>query len=300
MTTSEATEASGQGSPAPGGRATLAGHTVARIGFGVMQLEHADRDAALAVLRQAIDAGVNHIDTAGFYVGCNALIRAALAPYADNLVIVSKVGAVRDAAGSLVPAQRPQQLRAQVETDLAALGAERIGVVNLRRLDAPPGIIAEGEQVVGLDDQLAELSALRDAGKIGAIGLSNVTTAQLRQALAAGIACVQDFYGVLERATEPVLELCREHGIAWVPYSPLGSAFPNRPHVTRNPGVAAIAADMGATPAQVALAWLLDHYDGTLLIPGTASPGHLAENIAAGRLRLPAAAVSALDKLAAE
>ncbi|HEX6448245.1 MAG TPA: aldo/keto reductase [Trebonia sp.] len=298
MTVSEATGASGQGSPAPGGSAMLAGRTVARIGFGVMQLEHADRDAALTVLRQAIGAGVNHIDTAGFYVGCNALIHAALAPYADNLVIFSKVGAVRDADGSLVPAQRPEQLRGQVETDLAALGTERVGGVNLRRLDAPPGIIAEGDQIVSLDDQLAELSALRDAGKIGAIGLSNVTAGQLSQALPAGIACVQNSYNVLERATEPVLDLCREHGIDWVPYFPLGSGFANRPHVTRNPAVVAIAADLAATPAQVALAWLLAHYDGTLLIPGTASPDHLAENIAAGSLRLPAAAISALDKLA--
>jgi hypothetical protein len=270
---------------------------VARIGFGVMQLEHADRDAALAVLRQAIDAGVNHIDTAGFYIGCNALIRAALAPYADNLVIVSKVGAVRDADSALVPAQRPEQLRDQVEANLAALGAERVGVVNLRRLDAPPGIVAEGDQIVGLDDQLAELSALRDAGKVGAIGLSNVTTGQLTQALPTGIACVQNSYSVLDRATEPVLELCREHGIAWVPNFPLGSGFANRPHVTRNPAVDAIAADTAATPAQVALAWLLAHYDGTLLIPGTASPGHLAKNIAAGSLRLPTAAISTLDKL---
>ena len=246
--------ASGQGSPAPGGSATLAGHTVARIGFGVMQLEHAEREPALAVLRQAIDAGVNHIDTAGFYVGCNALIRAALAPYPDNLVIVSKVGAARDADGTLVPAQRPEQLREQVEADLATLGAERVDVVNVRRLDAPPGIIAEGDQIVGLDDQLAELSALRDAGKIGAIGLSNVTDGQLRQALPAGIACVQNSYSVLDRVTEPVLELCREHGIAWVPYFPLGSAFANRPQVTRNPEVATIAADAAATPAQVALA----------------------------------------------
>jgi hypothetical protein len=264
-----------------------------------MQLEHADRDAALVILRQAIDAGVNHIDTAGFYVGCNALIHAALAPYPDNLVIVSKVGAVRDAGGTLVPAQRPEQLREQVQTDLATLGTDRIGVVNLRRLDAPPGITAEGDQKASLDDQLAELSALRDAGKIGAIGLSNVSPDQLRQASPSGIACVQNSYNVLERAAEPVLELCREHGIAWVPYFPLGSGFADRPHVTQNPAVAAIAADMAATPAQVALAWLLAHYDGTLLIPGTASPDHLAENIAAGSLRLPAAAIAALDKLAA-
>jgi pyridoxine 4-dehydrogenase len=141
-------------------------------------------------VRQAADAGVNHIDTAQFYGECNALIRAALAPYPDDLVLVTKVGADRDADGRLVPAQQPAQLRAQVEANLATLGVERVGVVNLRRLDAQPGLIAEGDQLVDLDDQIAELAALRDAGKIGGIGLSNVSAGQLRQALPAGIACV--------------------------------------------------------------------------------------------------------------
>jgi pyridoxine 4-dehydrogenase len=226
------------------------------------------------------------------------LIHDALAPYPDQLVLVSKVGATRDADGRLVPAQRPEQLRDQVEANLTTLGVEQVGVVNLRRLDARPGLIAEGDQKVSLDDQLAELSALRDAGEIGAIGLSNVSAGQLGHALPAGITCVQNSYGVLDRSAEPVLELCREHGIAWVPFFPLGSGLPNRPKAASDLTVAAIAAGLGATPAQVALAWLLAHYDDTLLIPGTANPAHLAENIAAGSLRLSAASITALDQLA--
>src|ERR1700722_14748586 len=165
--------------PAPGGTGRLAGRVVARIGFGAMQLERGDRDSALAVLRQAVAAGVNHIDTAHFYGDCNALIRVALAPYPDDLVLASKVGAELDAGGKLVSAQRPEQLRAPVEAKLAGLGAPGIDVVNLRRLDAAPGIVAEGDQLVDLDDQLAELVALREAGKIDGIGLSNVSADQL-------------------------------------------------------------------------------------------------------------------------
>ena len=287
--------------PVPGGPAELAGRLVARIGFGVMQLGRpaVTRDAALTVLRQAADAGVNHLDTAQFYGPCNGLIRAALAPYDDDLVLVSKVGADRDARGGLVPAQRPAELRAQVEANLAALGAERLGVVNLRRADAPPGIIATGEQVVSLDDQLAELVALRQAGKIGGIGLSNVSAGQLEQALPAGIGCVQNSYSVLDRAAEPVLGLCRAHGIAWVPFFPLGSAgFASLPKVTDNPTVRAVAAELGITPAQAGLAWQLAHYDKTLLIPGTSTAAHLAENLAVGAVTLPADAIASLGRLA--
>jgi pyridoxine 4-dehydrogenase len=279
----------------------LAGRPVARIGFGAMQLERPDvtREAAVAILGQAAAAGVNHIDTAQFYGHCNELIRAALAPYDPALVLVTKVGAERDAAGKLVPAQRPEQLRAQVEANLAALGTDQLAVANLRRLDAPPGIIAGGDQKVGLDDQLAELTALRTAGKIGGIGLSNVSPRQLAQAVPAGIACVQNWYSVVDRTGEPVLDLCREHGVAWVPYCPLGGgAFFTRPKATGQPAVLKVAAELGATPAQVALAWLLAHYDQTLLIAGTASPAHLAENIAAADVKLPAAALAVLDGLA--
>lgn len=300
----EAIRRTGPLTRAPGGTVPLAGRPVARVGFGVMQLERSavGKDAALAILRQAASAGVNHLDTAQFYGACNELIREALAPYDDDLVLATKVGAVRDADAKplpLIPAQRPDELRAQVEANLAALGTERLGVVNLRRLDAKPGIIAEGEQRVDLDDQLAELNALRDAGKIGGIGLSNVSAAQLRQALPAGIACVQNLYSALDRTAEPVLDLCREHDIAWVPFFPLGSAFPGMPKVTDDPAVAAIAAELGVTPAQVGLAWQLAHYDRTLLIPGTANPAHLAENLAAGGIKLPEASRTAIDQLAA-
>lgn len=285
---------------ASSGTATLAGRVVNRIGFGAMQLERAtvSEEAALAILREAVRAGVNHIDTAHFYGRCNALIHKALAPYPDDLVLASKVGADRDGDGTLLPAQRPAQLRAQVEANLATLGAEQVSVVNLRRLDARPGLIAEGDQRVDLGDQLAELTALRDAGKIGGIGLSNVSAGQLRQALPTGIACVQNSYSVLDRTAEPVLELCGEHAIAWVPFFPLGSGFPNQPKVTGNPTVIALAADLAVTPAQVGLAWLLEHDENTLLICGTSDPVHLAENLAAGAIRLPAPAVKALDQLA--
>lgn len=288
--------------------AALAGRPVARVGFGAMQLPGRDRDAAIAVLRRAVDAGVNHIDTAHFYGPgeANALIREALHPYPDDLVLVSKVGAEHapETEIGLALAQRPEQLRAGVEANLAQLGVEQIPVVNLRRTDAPPGVVAEGEQLVDLDDQLAELSALREEGKIGAIGLSAVNPDKLEQALPVGVACVQNAHSVLDRRAEPVLEICREHGIPWVPFFPLGSAFPagsafpGTSKVTDHPVVVGIAAALGATPAQVGLAWELAHYDNTLLIPGTADPAHLDDNIAAGDVRLSAEAQSELDALA--
>jgi pyridoxine 4-dehydrogenase len=293
---------------APGGTAILAGRRVARIGFGAMQLAAAPsgrpaagRAAAIAVLRSAVDQGVNHIDTAQFYGAgaCNELIRDALRPYPGDLALVSKVGADHDPRRGLVPAQRPGQLRASVEANLAALGAERLAVVNLRRLDAPPGLRAEGDQLVDLDSQLAELVALRDEGKIGGIGLSGVGPEQLRQALPAGIACVQNAYSVLDRSSEPLLDLCREHDVAWVPFFPLGSGMPGAARVTEHPAVVAAASAVGATPAQVGLAWLLAHDPGTLLIPGTTSLAHLHDNIAAGSVALGPDATAALDRIAA-
>jgi aryl-alcohol dehydrogenase-like predicted oxidoreductase len=194
-----------------------------------------------------------------------------------------------------VPAQRPAELRAQVEDNLATLGTDRLAAVNLRRADVPPGIIAEGDQRVDLDDQLAELSALRDEGKIGGIGLSHVSADQLRQAVPAGIVCVQNLYNLLDRSAEDQLDVCREHGIAWVPYFPLGSSHPRFPKVTEHPAVVATAERLAATPAQVGLAWLLAHYGNTLLIPGTSDPAHLAENVAAGDVRLDAGAMAALN-----
>jgi hypothetical protein len=289
----------------PGGVAVLAGHRVARVGFGAMQFAvkrpAPDEEAAVTVLRAAVDMGVNHIDTAQFYGAgtSNELIRAALRPYPADLRIVSKVGATSDPAGDIVLAQRPEQLRAEVEANLATLGTERLAVVNLRRADMAPGLRAEGDQLVDLDSQLAEMVALRDEGKIGAIGLSHVSGEQVGQALPVGIACVQNYYNVLERSAEPVLDACRSAGVAWVPYFPLGAAsFPGIPRVTDDPTVISIAATLGVTPAQVGLAWLLAHYSGTLLIAGTTSLDHLKENLAAGSVELGPDHMALLDGLA--
>jgi aryl-alcohol dehydrogenase-like predicted oxidoreductase len=283
-----------------GGTARLGESTVARIGFGVMQLERRvpSREAARAILTAAADAGINHFDTAAFYGDCNELIREALGARRDGVVLATKVGAARNAAGDLVPGQTPEELRRQVEENLASLGTDHLEVVNLRRLDHAPGIRAEGDQIVDIDLQLAELEALRDAGTIGAIGLSNVSAQQLEHALPAGIVCVQNHYNVLERDSAPVLESCRQNGVAWVPYFPLGSAFPGREKVTGVPTVQAVAAELGATPAQVALAWLLAEYENTLLITGTSDPAHLAENVATGDLHLPPDALEALNRVA--
>jgi aryl-alcohol dehydrogenase-like predicted oxidoreductase len=290
----------------PGGSAVLAGRSVARIGFGAMQLPGPrvsgpprDRKTALAVLRRAIELGVNHIDTAQYYGPdvANELIHAALYPYPDELVLVSKVGAERDTLGGWSPAQRPEQLRAGVEANLRSLAVERIGVVNLRLLDVEPDAEGDG-QGVDLDSQLAEMVALRDEGKIGGIGLSNVTIAQLRRALPAGIACVQNAYSLLDRAGEPLLDLCREHDLAWVPYFPLGSAFPGVAKVTEHPAVLTASATLGATPAQVGLAWLLAHDPSVLVIPGTSSLDHLAENVATALVQIDDDTMAVLDRLA--
>ncbi|MGZ0146929.1 aldo/keto reductase [Kribbella sp. WER1] len=287
----------------PGGTVKLGQHEIARIGYGAMQLEHVDTAAASAVLRRAVELGVDHVDTASFYghATVNAHIRAALHPYPDNLVIVSKVGARRvDAPVPLALAQRPVDLRAQVHLDLTSLGLDQVPVVNLRRADQGPGLIAEGDQIVPIDDQLAELIALRDEGLIGGIGLSNVSTAQLRQALPAGIVCVQNAYSVLDRSSEPQLEVCAENGIAWVPYFPLGSAFDQIPSPTDNPVVRRLAEQLDTTPAAVCLAWILAHDNHTALIPGTRSVPHLEENLAVANVHLAAESLAELDNLAAQ
>ncbi|OBB86459.1 aldo/keto reductase [Mycolicibacterium peregrinum] len=283
----------------PGGTGTIGGHSVARIGYGAMGLgRELPHDDATAVLHRAVELGVNHIDTASFYDDgvVNRRIRDALAPYRDDLLIVSKVGA-RPATGPipLALAQHPADLRRAVELDLAGLGLDQIPVVNLRRADIGPGLVAEGEQIVDLDDQLAEMIALRDEGKIGAIGISNVGLETLRRALPAGIVCVQNAYSLLNRSHEDELALCNEQGIAWVPFFPLGSAFPGFPKVAENAVVQRIAADLGVSGAQIGLAWLLAHAPNTLLIAGTTSVAHLEENLAAGDLVLNEQQLADLD-----
>ena len=290
--------------PAPGGTAALGDRSVARIGYGAMQLErhHDDPAAGIAVLRRAVELGVDHVDTAAFYGNgfVNGLIRDALTPE-DGVTVVSKVGAVPNPGGPipLRPAQRPAELREQVETNLRELGLDRIPVVNLRRLDVGPGIVADGDQVVDLDEQLAEMVAMRDEGKIGGIGLSAVDLAVLRRALPAGIVCVQNAYSLLDRQYEPMLDLCVAEGIAWAPFFPLGSAFPGLPKVTDEPAVIRAAGALGVTPSQVGLAWLLGHAADVLLIPGTSSIRHLEENVAVGDVVLDAATTAELDAVAA-
>jgi pyridoxine 4-dehydrogenase len=288
------------GAPRAGGAGTLAGHTVSRIGFGAMQLErlHGDRDAAIALLRRVVELGVDHVDTAQFYGDgfVNGVVRDAFGPE-DGVVVVSKVGADPNPAGPrpLRPAQRPEQLRASVEDNLKSLGLEQIPVVNLRRLDTRPGLRAEGDQIVDIDDQLATMTALRDEGKIGAIGLSAVTLEGVRRALPAGIVCVQNSYSLVSRGDEEMLRLCVDERIAWVPFFPLGGAFAGMPKVTDDSAVTAAALAIDRTPAQVGLAWLLRHAPNVLLIPGTASTDHLEANVAAGTIILDDTTMSTLD-----
>ena len=255
-------------------------------------------DEAIALLRRAVGLGVNHVDTAEFYgFGfANAVIREALRPE-DGVLVVTKVGADPDPGGRLPLriAQRPEQLRASVEDNLRSLGVDWLPVVNLRRLDSGPGLRPERDQVVGLDDQLAVMTALREEGKIGAIGLSSVTLDGLRRALTAGIACVQNAYSLVSRDDEDMLRLCLAEGIAWVPFFPLGGAFPGLPKVTEEPAVRAVAESLGVTPSQVGLAWLLHRARNVLLIPGTADTAHLEANMAASEISFDAAAHAALD-----
>ena len=289
--------------PSPGGVGRIGDRDVARIGYGAMQLEPeaTSTDDAIALLRRAVELGVNHIDTASFYSGgeVNRRIRAALSPYPDDLVVVSKVGA-KSVTGGVIPlaaAQQPAELRAAVEADLTQLGLDRIDVVNLRRLDLGPGLQAEGDQIVDLDDQLAEMITLREEGKIGAIGISSVPLDTVRRALPAGIVCVQNAYSLLNRSQEDLLEICVAEGIAWVPFFPLGSSFPGFPKVADNPVVRSIAAELDVTPSQVGLAWLLAHAADTLLIAGTRSVAHLEENLGTDGVVLTADALARLDAI---
>ncbi|MFS7873128.1 aldo/keto reductase [Streptomyces asiaticus] len=282
--------------------ASFAGRAVFRIGYGAAQLArlHDRRGEAVALLRRAVELGVDHVDTAEFYgFGfANEVIRETLRPE-DGVLVVTKVGADPNPGGRLPlrQAQRPEQLRASVEDNLRGLGVDRLDVVNLRRLDTGPGLRPEADQVVDLDDQLAVMTALRDEGKIGAIGLSSVTLDGLRRALPAGIACVQNAYSLASRDDEDMLELCVAEGIAWVPFFPLGGAFPGLPKVTEDPAVHAVAESLGVTPSQVGLAWLLHHAPNVLLIPGTADAAHLEANMAVGEITFDAATLATLDAI---
>ena len=281
----------------------LAGKAVGRVGFGAMQLPGPgvtgppqDRDQAVAVLRRAVEAGVNHIDTAQYYGPevANELIHEALHPYPEDLVIVSKVGAKRNDAGAWLPAQTPAELRAGVEANLATLDTEQVGAVNLRLMGAGEGV--DPSHRVSLDDQLAEMAALRDEGKIGGIGISNASLAEVDMAIgSAQITCVQNPYSLLAQDDGGVLDRCIEAGIAFVPFFPLGSAFPGMPKVAKDAKVFNVAQRHGWTPAQVGLAWLLARSDNVLLIPGTSSLDHLEENLAVRNVVLSEADLAELN-----
>jgi pyridoxine 4-dehydrogenase len=273
---------------------TLGERDVHRLGFGAMQLAGPgvfgpprDRAQAVAVLRRAVELGVDHIDTAQYYGPdvVNELIRTALHPYPDGLVLVSKVGAERDHAGRWLPALKPEQLRAGVQDNLRSLGVEQLAVVNVRLMDDSP-----------FDEQLDAMIAIRDEGLIAEIGLSNISLDNLRFATErTEIACVQNPLNVVDRSSEPVLWACARQAIAFVPFFPLGSAFGGVNRVLTHPGVTAAAARLGATPAQIALAWLLAFAPNTLLIAGTSSLVHLEENLAAAAVQLDREALAALD-----
>ena len=272
--------------------------TVQRMGYGAMQLAgpHVygpprDRAEAIAVLREAVASGVNHIDTSDFYGPhiTNQLIREALQPYPQDLVIVTKVGARRGADAAWLPAQSPQELEDAVHDNLRNLGREVLDVVNMRLMFDTMGP-AEGD----IEAHISKLAELRQRGLIRHIGLSNATARQVRQARAiAPIVCVQNQYNLVHRQDDALIdELAREQ-IAYVPFFPLGGFSPLQSDI-----LAQVAAQLEATPMQVALAWLLQRAPNILLIPGTASRAHLRENLAAARLALPAEAVQQLNRIA--
>jgi pyridoxine 4-dehydrogenase len=283
----------------PSDTVLLAGRPVHRMGFGAMQLPGpgvfgppADRPQALAILRHAVEAGVDHIDTAQFYGPdvANDLIHEALFPYPDQLVLVTKVGAKRDEHRQWLPAQRPEELRAGVEANLASLELDQVPVVNLRR---------HPESDVAFAEQLDAMIAMRDEGLIGGIGLSNVALDDYQSARAqTDVACVQNAYNLTDRSDQPLFDACRADGVPYVPFFPLGSAFFADNPVLDDPVVGDTAERLGTTRAQVALAWLLAQAPTVLLIPGTSSLKHLEENLAAADVVLEETAVEALDQAA--
>jgi pyridoxine 4-dehydrogenase len=279
---------------------------VGRVGFGAMQLPGPgvfgpprDHDQAIAVLRRAIELGINHIDTAQFYGPnvANELIREALHPYPPDLALVSKVGARRDDSGAWLPAQEPDELRASLEENLRTLDTDKLAAVNLRVHDegSDPNAPADVNRDL-FDRQLEAMIKARDEGLIGGIGLSNIVIEHLQIALdRTEIACVQNAYNLVDRTSQPVLDACIEHEIAFVPFFPLGSAFtPDNP-VLGNPVIRQTAEEMGRTPAQIALAWTLSVAPNVLLIPGTSSVPHLEENTAVADIELDDATRTQLD-----
>jgi pyridoxine 4-dehydrogenase len=280
----------------PGGRYQVADLPLTRVGYGAMQLAGPgvfgppkDHDAAIAVLRAAVDLGINHIDTADYYgpFVTNELIREALAPYPADLHIVTKVGARRDEQGGWPHARTPAELREQVHDNLRRLGLDVLDVVNLRvggLQDAEPGSIAE---------QFGALAELRQQGLIRHLGLSTVSADQVAEAQSiAPVVCVQNLYNIARRGDDALVDATARQGIAFVPYFPLGGFSP-----LQSDALQSVADRLGATPLAVALAWLLHRSPNILLIPGTSSVAHLRENVAAAGLKLPDDAIAELDAI---
>jgi aryl-alcohol dehydrogenase-like predicted oxidoreductase len=271
--------------------------TVTRMGYGAMQLAGprvfgppADRDAAVAVLREAVELGITHIDTSGYYGPrvTNQIIREALYPYPEALRIVTKVGAERDASGGWLEALAPEQLRAQVEENLRDLGLDAMDVVNLRN----PG--QRGPQPGSIAGPFTALAELRQKGLIRHLGVSNVTAGQVAEAHSiAPVACVQNHYNLANRGDDDLIGSLAAQGIAYVPFFPLGGFNP-----LQSGTLDAVAERLGAARMTVALAWLLHRSPNILLIPGTSSVAHLRENVAAADLALPADALAELDAIA--
>ncbi len=284
----------------------LGGNPINRIGFGAMQLAGPgvfgpprDPDGARAVLRRAIELGVDHIDTSQYYGPnvVNDLIRETLYPYPDNLKLVTKVGARRDEQGAWLSALSPAELRSGVEDNLRSLRVERMDLVNLRVANA------EGGPDVPTPEQIATLQDLRREGKLDLIGVSNVTLEgawfAIEQTGSGELGEIQNAYSVIDRADEAIVDLAREHAIAFVPFFPLGSAFTGGPAtLARDPAIAHVAAKHRVLATQVALAWLLAHYERMLLIPGTTSVTHLEENLGAAGVALDEEDMAALEDAA--
>ena len=279
------------------GTAKLGSFTVGRMGYGAMQLAGPnafgarDPQAGAAVLRAAVAQGVNHIDTSDYYGPylVNEMIREALSPYPDGLVLVTKIGARRDTTGRWLPAFSRAEMTDAVHDNLRRLGREQLDVVNLRLMFSPLGP-AEGS----LEEPLTILAELQHQGLIKHLGVSNVTTAQVAQARGlAEIVCVQNAYNIAQRGDDALIDELSAAGIAYVPFFPLGGFSP-----LQSSALDPVAADIGASPMQVALAWLLQRSPNVLLIPGTSSATHLHENLAAAELQLPAEAIAKLDAIA--
>ncbi|MBB5709698.1 aldo/keto reductase family oxidoreductase [Sphingomonas xinjiangensis] len=278
---------------------SLGDRRVRRLGYGAMQLAGPgvfgppkDRDAALAVLREAVAEGVNHIDTSDFYGPhiTNQLIREALSPYPDDLMIVTKIGAKRGADASWLPAESPEELRQAVHDNLRNLGLDALDIVNLRIMGNVHGP-SEGS----VAERLTVLAELQQQGLVRHVGLSNVTSAQVTEARTiCDIVCVQNHYNLVRRDDDALIDDLAAQGIAYVPFFPLGGFTP-----LQSSALSDVAQQLGATPMQVALAWLLRRAPNILLIPGTSSVAHLRENLATAKLELPDDAMAALNAIAA-